>query len=223
MASILKENLPILHKNPLNLKLFPENSIFPGFRKRKNLGEIICPTKPGRNKPPARPPGGSRPCKSKVCQVHKNLCTTDSVKASYDSRPHRIVKPVDCLTPNLTYLLSCKTCPAKFQYVGSSTNFKQRWSHHKTDMENFRGEDCGFCRHWRRFHRGETDLSNMEITFLDHTPDPGPQEHHYPNLRKLEDTWMMNLGTLCTINPRSGLNYRDEAKSQGWAVRWSGR
>ena len=87
LASILKENLPILHKNPLNLKLFPEDSIFPGFRKRKNLGEIICPTKPRRNKPPARPPGGSRPCKSKVCQVHTNLCTTDSVKASYDESP----------------------------------------------------------------------------------------------------------------------------------------
>ena len=223
LGNILKENLSILHRNPLNKKLFPAESIFPGFKKRRNLGQIICPTNPRRTKTPVKPPGGSRPCKSKVCQVHKNLSTTDKVTASYDSRPHRIFKPVDCLTPNLVYLLSCKSCPGNFQYVGSSTNFKQRWSHHKLDMENLRGEDCGFCKHWRRFHRNDTDLCNVEITFLDDITDPGPRAEHYPHLKKLEARWMTDLGTLCSINPRSGLNFKDEAKSQGWAVRWSGR
>ena len=155
--------------------------------------------------------------------MHQNLCFTNTVRASYDGRPHRIDKPVDCNTPNLIYLLGCKSCPGKFQYIGSSTNFKKRWSYHKCDMTSVKGEDCGFCRHWRRYHRGDPDLSSVEITFLDHIIDPGPKETHYPNLKKLEYTWMTNMGTLSTINPRSGLNYRDEAKSQGWAVRWSGR
>ena len=63
----------------------------------------------------------------------------------------------------------------------------------------------------------------MDITFLDFIEDAGPKEEHYPYLKKIEAEWMTNLGTLSTINPRSGLNFRDEAKSQGWAIRWSGR
>ena len=66
IGKIIKENLSILHRNPLNKKLFPDNSIFTGFKKRRNLGQIICPTNPRREKPPVKPPGSSKPCKSKV-------------------------------------------------------------------------------------------------------------------------------------------------------------
>ena len=222
IGCILKENLPILHQNPLNEKLFPSSSIFSGFKKRKNLGQMICPTNPRRTRPPIQPRGGSAPCKSKICQVHKHLNKTDNVKASYDKRPHTIRKAVDCQTPNLVYLLTCKSCPEAPQYIGSSTNFKQRWSHHKVDMVTGVGEDCGFCKHWKRFHPNESDLENLQITFLDYTDDPGARENHYPHLKKLEATWMTNLGTLSAINPRSGLNFKDEATSQTWAVRWSG-
>ena len=152
------------------------------------------------------------------------LATSSRICRKQEEKSHPgIVKPVDCLTPNLVYILSCKSCPETFQYIGSSTNFKQRWSHHKTDMENHRGEDCGFCKHWRRFHQNDPDLSNVDITFLDFIEDAGPKEEHYPYLKKVEAEWMTNLGTISTINPRSGLNFRDEAKAQGWAVRWSGR
>ena len=46
----------------------------------------------------------------------------------------------------------------------------------------------------------------------------------YPILKRLEATWMTILGTLTAITPghRSGLNFKDEARSQAWAVRWSG-
>ena len=89
-------------------------------------------------------------------------------------------------------------------------------------MVNGVGEDCGFCKHWKRFHPGERDLQNLEITFLDSIEDPGEKEKHYPNLKRLEAMWMTNLGTITAINPRSGLNYNDEARSQGWAVWGSG-
>ena len=222
IGCILKENIPILHENPLNKKLFPSSSIFSGFKKRKNLGQMICPTNPRRTRPPVQPRGGSAPCKSRICQVHQHLNRTDTVQASYDKRPHKIRKPVDCQTPNMVYMLTCKSCPEAPQYIGSSTNFKQRWSHHKTDMVNGVGEDCGFCKHWKRFHQNERDLQNLQITFLDYTEDPGTRENQYPKLKRLEATWMTNLGTLSAINPRSGLNCKDEARSQAWAVRWSG-
>ena len=42
----------------------------------------------------------------------------------------------------------------------------------------------------------DTEVSNMEITLLDHTPELGHKELHYPNLKKLEDTSKINLGTV---------------------------
>jgi hypothetical protein len=119
----------------------------------------------------------------------------------------------------MVYMLTCKSCPEAPQYIGSSTNFKQRWSHHKVDMVTGVGEDCGFCNHWKRFSPNESDLENLQITFLDYTD---ARENHYPHLKKLEATWMTNLGTLSAMNPRLGLNFKDEARSQAWAVRWSG-
>ena len=90
-------------------------------------------------------------------------------------------------------------------------------------MEIIGGEDCVFCKHWRRLHSNKTDLTKVVIILLESISDPGPKEEHYPHLKKLEDGWKMNFGTLFTNNPKSGLNFRDEAKSQGWAVRWSAR
>ena len=180
IGGIPKDNLHILHRNPLNIKLFPPETIFTGFKKRRNLGEMICPTNPRRIKPAAKPPGGSTLCSSRVCQIHRSLKQTDTVTASYDQRPHKIQKPVNCQTPNLVYMLACKSCPNAPQYIGSSTNFKNRWSHHKTDMVSGMGEDCGFCKHWKRFHPGENGLENLEIIFLDFIVDPGEREKTLP-------------------------------------------
>ena len=72
IGEILKENLPILHGNPLNKKLFSPSSIFSCFKKRRNLGQVICPAIPRRTKPPVKPPGGSAPCNSRICQVHRH-------------------------------------------------------------------------------------------------------------------------------------------------------
>ena len=138
----------ILYQDPVNEKLFPRGSMMSGFRRGKNLGEIICPTNPVREPPPPLPlplrkcgcqiPTGSgcRPCSHRICQIHKNLVVTDReiVTSYYDSRPIKIKKKLDCCTPNLIYLLQCTT--HKKQYCGRAVNIKGRWYKQKSDMTN---------------------------------------------------------------------------------------
>ena len=128
-----------------------------GFRRGKNLGEIICPTNPVREPPPPLPSrkcgcqipagNGCRPCSHRICQIHNNLVVTDRVQITsyYDSRPIQIKKKLDCCTPNLVYLLQCTT--HRKQYCGSAVNFKSQGSKRKTDMTNCKDEDCRFCKH----------------------------------------------------------------------------
>ena len=51
----------ILYGNPKNVTVFPRGSIIPAFTRGRNLGEIIAPTKPLRERR-VRVEGGSFPC-----------------------------------------------------------------------------------------------------------------------------------------------------------------
>ena len=103
-------------------------------------------------------------------------------------------------------------------YTGSSVNFRgSRWSKHKNDMIHGIGKDCHFCEHWAIYHKNDLqDLSCVEIYFLDSIEDPGPAKDDYPKLRKLEEKWMVNLGSLATLDPAQGCNRRDDAKAKSF-------
>ena len=89
--------------------------------------------------------------------------------------------------------------------------FKNCWSGHKRDMEQGLGKCCHFCEHWSRYHRGNfQDLSGVQIYFLDSCEDPGEKENGFPKLRKLEDQWMVNLGSLASLDPVNECNGKDD-------------
>ena len=82
------------------------------------------------------------------------------------------------------------------------------------------GKDCGFCEHWARHHKNNlTDMSNIEIYLLDFCEDPGRKEDDFPHLKRLEERWMVSLGSLGSLDPVQGCNKRDDAKAK---ARWSG-
>merc|ERR1712208_49525 len=95
---------------------------------------------------------------------------------------------------------------------------------HKSDMTRLVGKDCNFCEHWSRYHRDNpTDFSGVEIYLLDKVEDAGRKEDGYPNLKKLEDKWMVNMGSLGTIDPIQGCNKKDDAAAKAWGTRkWAG-
>ena len=41
-------------------------------------------------------------------------------------------------------------------------------------------------------------------------------DQDYPFLRKLEEKWMVNMGSLASLDPKQGWNKRDDAKAKAW-------
>ena len=224
ISKIIKENRTTLYRDPMNRRLFPDGSVIAGFRRRRNLGEMVCPTNPKRQpRPPPGPggEGGCGPCGANRCQIHPNLVTSNLAISPWDKRPRKIKKKLSCATPNLVYYLKCTQCPGPGvpHYTGSTVNFKQRWSKHKCDMSRLVGKDFNFCEHWSRYHRNHPqDFSGVEIYFLDQVDDPGPREEGYPQLRKLEDRWMVDMGSLGTLDPVQGCNKKDDAAAKAWGT-----
>ena len=218
IAAIIRSNKTTLYRDPLNRRLFPHGSVIAGFRRRRNLGSLVAPTRPRRQPRPPRGDGGCRPCPSNRDQIHAWLVTTNRVKSPWDGRIHKIYKVLTCITPNLIYYLVCTDCPGRPgvtpHYTGSSVCVKRRISAHKSDMSRGVGKDCGFCEHWATFHRGQLqDFSKLRIYFLDCCEDPGRREDDYPNLKRLEERWMVTLGSLASLDPVAGMNKRDDAKA----------
>ena len=103
-------------------------------------------------------------------------------------------------------------------YAGSSVGFRaSRWSSHKNCMFRGDGKDCSFCEHWALYHKNNLqDLSCIEIYVLDSCEDPGPAQEDYPILRKLEEKWIINMGSLAALDPIQGWNKRDDARAKAW-------
>ena len=102
-------------------------------------------------------------------------------------------------------------------YTGSSVSFPGRWSKHKNDLIRGTGKCCGFCAHWKVHHKNNyNDLSHVQIHFLDTCDDPGKKEDGYPVLRHLEDQWMVQMGSLATLDPEQGCNKKDDARADAW-------
>ena len=131
ISQILRGNKDTLYRDPLNRRLFSDGSVIAGCKRRRNLEEIICPTKPQRQARPPRVPEGEKgcgPCGANVCQIHRNLITTNTVLSPWDKRKKKIQKKLTCSTPNLVYYLKCTGCTSTGtpHYTGSTVDFKAR-------------------------------------------------------------------------------------------------
>ena len=192
-----------LYMDKENEKAFPPGTLMNGFRRQKNVGEIIAPSKPIRVA--KQQPAGGRgcyPCNApRSCNLHQSgaLQLVNSIKSSYDGVVHKIYKHLECTTPNVIYHIRCPC--ASGNYVGSTTDMKARWSQHKSDMRHGNWTACGLTRHFGQCHRHnmEETIAKLEVTLLDSCEVE-------ENLKRVEDKWMCNLGTLFI----GGLNTRNE-------------
>ena len=109
---------------------------------------------------------------------------------------------VSCSSQNVVYYILC-SCGNPSDYVGSTFNMKRRWSKHKSDIRLKNWTACGLSSHSPMYHRDDMEeaISNLKVTLLDCVVDPNV-------LKKQEDKWICNLGTLFT-----GLNSRNEVLS----------
>ena len=197
----------VLYQNEENVEVFPRGSLIAGFKRQRNMGEIIAPSKPVRQVvgPTAK---GCFPCVPlRSCCLHDrgNLQTVDHVRPLYDNRRHNINKRLDCLSTLAVYYIFCP-CGHPSDYVGSAKNgMRDRWYKHTADIRNKRWTACGIARHFGDHHQNDMEvaIANLQVTVVDRCM-------RLENLKKLEDRWMCDLGT---VLGRRGLNRKNEVLS----------
>ena len=204
----LKQLESILYENPENLRIFPRGSIIPAFRRGRNLGEIIAPTKPLRERP-ERVEGGSFACDSRRCLLHQSgaLQLVDTITSRADGQTYRLPKRTTCTTRYVIYHILCP-CAHPKDYVGSTQDPKVRWSHHKSHCRVGNWGNCGLTEHMGQHHQDDMEgaIANLKVTLLDHLAGNYREER----LLQLEKDWIIKLGT---FGP-TGLNTRNQLLSQ---------
>ena len=204
----LKQLESILYENPENLRIFPRGSIIPAFRRGRNLGEIIAPTKPLRVRP-ERVEGGSFACDSRRCLLHQSgaLQLVDVITSRADGQTYRLRKRTTCTTRYVIYHILCP-CAHPRDYVGSTQDPKVRWSKHKSDCRMGNWGNCGLTEQMGQHHQGDMEgaIANLKVTLLDHLAGNFWEER----LLQLEKDWIIRLGT---FGP-TGLNTRNQLLSQ---------
>ena len=194
----------ILYDNKENKKCFPKGSLIAGFRRQKNLGEIIAPNKPLRE-PRVVVQGGCYPCDApRSCTLHQSgaLQQVQYVLSRYDDRKHFIRENLNCSSTNVIYYILCP-CASPGDYIGSTKNMKARWSKHKQDIRKSNWTACGLTRHFGQHHTGDIEaaIAGLQVVLVDRSAEE-------VDLKKKEDRWMVNLGTLFV-----GLNSHNEVLS----------
>jgi predicted GIY-YIG superfamily endonuclease len=186
----------------------PKGSIITGFRRQKNLGEIIAPSKPKRVAGGTGGEGGCFACSApRACTLHQSgtLQKVKRIQSRYDGAWHSIRKKLTCVTPNVIYYILCP-CGHPTDYVGSTGDFKKRLSGHKTEIGSHNWKACGMTRHFGDHHTGDMEvaIANLQVILVDCLMG----EYSEKGLKRIEDKRMVNLGTLFTNSRNEVLSNR---------------
>ena len=182
----------ILYMSKDNDTVFPRGSIMPGFRRGRNLGELIAPTQPQREE---RGEGGG-----KELEVFLQVLYTPPVRgpAGGDQHQEQVGRPAGAPAQEADRLHILCPCGGagggagvaggggggagvgqSREYVGSAYSIKRRWSKHKSDnIRKHIWTACGLARHFERFQQGDMEvaISNLQVTLLHHLEGPFTEE-----------------------------------------------
>ena len=152
---------------------------------------------------------GSKGCSKSRCLTCANVQNTNTFCNSGGSKTFTIRRgPLTCDTPNVVYLVRCKTCD--IQYVGSSksafrTRFNNYKSHHRGYLKRKDAGTLGVGRVMPQLalhsHFAQTDhhgIDDMQFTLIDSATNN-------TDARKRESFWQYKLAT---FEP-AGLNVRN--------------
>ena len=201
IQKVIKKHFYLLQSSPEVKEIFPSKSIFPAYRRTKNLKEMLAPSKfwvtSSRNQ---------REENSKKCDLCKNyLIQASKFQSSAAGRQYPIQQGLSRSSQNVIYLATCDKC--KLQYVGStSTEPKVRFRNHKSNMlKNKR--TCELTIH---FNDSEHEISQINFIIIEQIRSFENSLHLERLLFTREAYWTAQLFTL---NP-PGLNKRQVFRSK---------
>ena len=208
LQKIIQKHAHLLRSSPELLEIFPSKSIFPAYRRTKNLKDILAPPKFCRNRGVDQAESETRGCFkcSSRCDLCKNFLIQDSNFKSFSTgRTYRINQNLSCSSKNVVYLASCNKC--NLQYVGStSTEFKVRFRNHKSSMLTNQ-KRCELAVH---FNCTQHVISEISFIVIEKITSQGDATYIDKLLLTREAYWTAQF---CTLNPH-GLNKRCEFRSK---------
>lgn len=208
IQNIIRRHFHLLRSSPQMTEIFPAKSVFPAYRRTKNLKEVLAPSKfrPSSAANQTDNEGGCFKCDKNRCDLCKNfLLQTSKFQSSATGRHYPIRQKLSCSSKNVIYLARC--CKCNLQYVGStSTEFKIRFRNHKSNMLNNR-RTCELAVH---YNSSQHDISQINFIIIEQITSFQNPLHLDQLLLTREAYWMTQLFTL---NPH-GLNKRREFHSK---------
>lgn len=208
IGKIIRKHMPILNSSPILGEIFNDNSIIPAFRRRKNLKELLAPSKShssaSENSFIEDVPGCFK-C-DKKCDLCQNYLKESNTFSSFETgKSYRIRQKLTCTSSHLIYLISCNKC--KLQYVGSTaTAFKTRFRNHKSSMITNK-KTCEVAIHFNSLTHSLTDFDFICIEGIRNVESSHSTEQI---LLTREAYWSAQLFTLYP----NGLNKRKEFRSK---------
>ena len=199
IQKLIQGHAHLLRSSPELLEIFPSKSIFPAYRRTKNLKDILAPSKfcgdSGVNQV-ERETGGCFKCSSR-CDLCKNFLIQDSkFKRFSTGRTFKINQDLSCSSKNVDYLASCYKC--NLQYVGStSTEFKVHFRNHKSSMltNQKKKKTYELAVH---FNSIKHEISEISFVLIEKITSQGDAAHINRLLLTREAYWTAQL---CTLNP----------------------
>ena len=162
---IIKRHEDILRTNATLNRIFPPSSFQVVNKREQNLKEKILRADPYSVK--NRTFGIYKTCKRcDSCKTFTGCSDITQFTSSATGQSYKIMKNMDCNTPNAIYLAECKKC--KKQGVGSTRNWKPRVANYKSWVKhNLR--KCRIASHFIDTCRGQdhSPWSNMQFYIID--------------------------------------------------------
>ena len=62
----------------------------------------------------------------------------------------------------------------------------------------------------------QTTRTSVKVYMLDSCANPGRKEDDWPGLRRLEERWYTDLGSLGLLDSVQGCNKKDDARAGAW-------
>ena len=189
----ISKNFYLLQSSTEVKEISPSKSIFPAYRRTKNLKEMLAPLKfrVTSNRNQREENRGCKKCHKK-CDLCKNyLIQASKFQTSTIGRQYPIQQVLSCSSRNVIYLTTCAKC--NLQYVGStSTEFKVRFRNHKSNMlKNKR--TCELTIH---FNDSEHEISHINFSIIEQIRSFENSLHLERLLLTREAYWTPQLFTL---------------------------
>ena len=152
LNSLLKKHMPLLYKDPTLKTTFSQSCINSVFKRNQSLKELLALSLYPNNK--VNRANSITSCNK--CDIFKNyLIYSNYFTCSVTNRRYYARGIIHCHCNNVIYLITCKNCLQ--QYVGSTTNFKNRFRIHKSDIKTNK-DRCGTAKYFNDMCKNDNNI-----------------------------------------------------------------